>query len=211
MRIILRKVDGVVVYAGDDLELSADGATGSQPSPWVDRGTTSENADLKVGVTLPSDWKGGHFVFEAGVFVPTADHAAAQAQQLGEHRATFIARVDAEVDAIIGSVVGNRVTEYAEALKQALEFKAAGYTGPVPDYVASWTAAKAASGWTDKQAADDIITTGTKWKAAERQLREKRLLLKEVARLATTPAALATAVAQWDGFTAAIKAALKGA
>lgn len=132
------------------------------------------------------------------------------AQLLASAIHAFVQQVDREADAIRKAVIGERATEYATALQHAQSYAAADYTGPVPAYVASWTAAKAAAGWTDQQAADDIIATGAAWLAAEEAIRAQRLLRKEQARLAPDLAALATVRGAWVAFVAAIRAQLGG-
>ena len=92
--------------------------------------------------------------------------------------------------------------EYVLAESDAKAYKSAGYTGTVPDSVASWASAK---GETATWATDDILTTARGWRQAQSAIRATRLTCKEQARTATD---LAPVVAQWAGFVVAIKTAL---
>ena len=92
--------------------------------------------------------------------------------------------------------------EYVLAESDAKAYKAAGYTGTVPDSVASWASAK---GQTATWAADDILTTATGWRQAQSSIRATRLTCKEQARAANDVAPVA---AQWAAFVVAIKTAL---
>lgn len=85
--------------------------------------------------------------------------------------------------------------EYLLAFEDATAFKAAGYTGEVPGGVSTWAIAE---GWTDQQAADDIIYQKALWKAASDQIRGIRLAGKASCRAA------ATAAAKWTAMQSAI-------
>lgn len=139
--------------------------------------------------------------------VPTQEEldaiaAAEAARVLAVARAAFIRQIDADTDAIYRAVQGDRAMEYVLAESDAKAYKAAGYTGTVPDSVASWASAK---GQTATWAADDILTTATGWRQAQSSIRAARLTCKEQARAATD---LAPVVAQWAGFLVTVKAAL---
>ena len=73
MKIIKRISDSVVLYADDDLML---GATGASNGDWQDPNTTTENAVLIEGVTLPVDWMGGNYTFDGGSWAHTTVGAA---------------------------------------------------------------------------------------------------------------------------------------
>lgn len=117
-------------------------------------------------------------------------------------RAAIIRQIDADTDAIYRVVQGDRAMEYVLAESDAKAYKAAGYTGTVPDSVASWASAK---GQTATWATDDILATATGWRQAQSSIRATRLTLKEQARTGSDMAPIA---AQWAGFVVAIKAAL---
>jgi hypothetical protein len=119
--------------------------------------------------------------------------------------ADFILQVDTDTDALIKAAVGERLNEYNLAEKEALAYKAAGYTGTVPTSVSSWATVK---GWTATQAADSILSAAEILLSAQQAIRANRLLAKETARTATDIAELDTIKATWGGFLAAIKAQL---
>lgn len=132
----------------------------------------------------------------------TAEQIAAS---LAAAKTALILKIDVDTDAIYGTVMGNRASEYAEAEREAKEYKNAGYTGTVPGTVQSWANAKV---WTSNQATDDIIATATAWRNAQASIRTNRLGKKEAARNAASGAALDTVAGQWNGFVAAIRTAL---
>lgn len=120
-------------------------------------------------------------------------------------KAKAIQAIDVDVDKIYADVIGNRGTEYAEAEREALDFKAAGYTGPVPPTVQSWATVK---NWTPQAAADDIIGQATAWRNAALSIRANRLKEKEAIRVAASMDEINAAQARWTGFRTAIRTAL---
>jgi hypothetical protein len=128
-----------------------------------------------------------------------------EALKLNARKAAAILAIDADVDAIYAAVIGNRAVEYALAETDALDFKAAGYTGTVPSSVASWAAAK---GWTAQQAADDILATATAWRTAQQAIRAARLVRKEQCRAATDEAGVDAALGAWAAFRGVIRGQL---
>lgn len=157
--------------------------------------------------SLPAGAVWGHWQHDGEAWVPTDLGLNAQAQALQAAIAALVQRIDQDADAVRKAVIGERGTEYAEALRQALDFQAADYEGTVPPYVASWTVAKAAAGvtWTHQQSADDIIATGDAWLGAQEQIRATRLLSKEVARVAPDQAALQAVAGQWRTFLGVLR------
>lgn len=115
--------------------------------------------------------------------------------------ATLIAKIDRETDAIYGAVLGNRGAEYELAEADAATYKAAGYPDTAPASVASWAVAK---GWTNQQAADDILQTAMAWRGAMTAIRAKRLAYKQLAQSAD-PTVRSKAGADWAGFVTVIK------
>ena len=95
----------------------------------------------------------------------------------------MIAVIDNEADVTRAMVVGDpvRAFEYQWAEQQALAFKQAGYAGTTPPAVASWSTAK---GWSNQQAADDILAAAESFRAAMAGLRQARLVGKERVRSA---------------------------
>lgn len=120
-------------------------------------------------------------------------------------KAEAIQAIDVDVDKIYADVIGNRGTEYSEAEREALDFKAAGYTGPVPPTVQSWATVK---NWTPQAAADDIITQATSWRNAALSIRANRLKEKEAIRVAASMDEINAAQARWTGYRTAIRTAL---
>lgn len=118
-------------------------------------------------------------------------------------KATNIKKIDADVDAIYEAAIGNRATEYSEAEAQATAFKAVGYTGAVPAYVASWLSNNTKAFTTATQAADDIIAQANAWRSAAAAIRSNRLLAKK-----NLTNDVATAMASWDGFVVAIRSSM---
>lgn len=100
----------------------------------------------------------------------------------------MIAVIDNEADVTRAMVVGDpvRAFEYQWAEQQALAFKQAGYAGTTPPAVASWSTAK---GWSNQQAADDILSAAQLWRQALIGLRQARLSGKEGVRQAADDAA----------------------
>lgn len=144
------------------------------------------------------------------LLVSDAEHtaliAARDAAQLAENpqaaRSALIHKIDADTDAIYRAVQGDRAMEYLHAEAEAKAYKKDGYTGAVPDSVASWASAKGESAiW----ATDDILTTARGWRQAQSSIRTTRLTCKEQARTATD---LAPIVATWSGFLVTVKSAL---
>lgn len=164
-------------------------------------------------VTVPDDVRNG-WLFDGTDFAappeppaPTQEEldaiaAAEAARVLTVARAALIRQIDADTDAIYRAVQGDRAMEYLQAEAEAKQYKKDGYTGAVPDSVASWASAKGESAtW----ATDDILTTARGWRQAQSAIRATRLTCKEQARAATD---LAPVVAQWAGFLVTVKAAL---
>ncbi|KMQ73989.1 hypothetical protein [Marinobacter subterrani] len=81
--------------------------------------------------------------------------------------------------------------EYKRAEEAARNFAAAGYpSSDVPSAVSSWATAK---GWTNQEAADDIIATAELWYGAIDQIREIRLTGKAAVQTAEEDQREATA------------------
>ena len=182
--------------------LQAPAPTPSSPVKVVRRnGVTTDSLGNKVQawieVDMFSDIDGG----------PTKAEQEAEylAKSISDAVAEFILQIDADADALIRAVIGERASQYEGAEREALEYKAAGYTGTVPPKVQAWATAK---NETAQWAADSQIATADAWRSAENALYSKRLLLKENARNASDVAALNAIKAQWAGFIAALKTSL---
>ena len=134
-----------------------------------------------------------------------AEIAANKAQSDATTRAALILQIDDESDALIRAVIGERGHEYELAEKEALAFKASGYTGLVPSSVESWATAK---GWTATQSADSIIAASVGWRSAQAALRASRLLCKEQAKNAANAIDMGVIRSGWSESLAAIKESL---
>lgn len=140
------------------------------------------------------------------VGIPSNPIVYTPAELLAADKATFIKKIDADTDDIVQAVIGNRTSEYELAEKEAKDYKTAGYpASPVPSSVSAWAAAK---GWTNTQAADDIIATATGWRTVQASIRANRLAHKENARNAADVTALDTVKASWATFLTTIKGQL---
>ena len=128
---------------------------------------------------------------------------AYQAAAVPNAKAAFILQIDTDADALIRAVIGERASQYESAEKQSAAYKAAGYTGIVPPKVQAWATAK---NQTATWAADSQIATAAAWRSAEDALYAKRLLLKEMAKIAVDGPALDTIKAQWSAFMVALTA-----
>lgn len=76
--------------------------------------------------------------------------------------------------------------EYHVAAADATAWRSAGYAGAAPESVASWADAKRRRGWTNQQAAEDILATADQWRGLLLGIRRLRLNAKELVRDATT-------------------------
>ena len=115
---------------------------------------------------------------------------------LEEVRMTLCAQIDASADAAyiaIGGPSPGRLAEYKQAKADADAFKAAGYTGSVPDTIACWAEARA---WTAEQACDDILITAASWEIALSVIRRQRLIGKANVNAASDAAAAQAAAAK---------------
>lgn len=86
MKVIVRNVDNVAVYSGDDLVLSGEGVTGDG---WRSTQFTSANATL-IDVELPPNWRGGMWSYTNGVWA--VHDAAAHAAVLAAARQVSVPR-----------------------------------------------------------------------------------------------------------------------
>ena len=182
----------------------------SGASGWVEHSTGEPNqqiTDLPAWALAAVDARASHLSdIAAAAAAADAQSAAAAAQSAyaaaNPSSSALLLEIDADTDAIYRAVQGERATEYLLAESDAKSYKAAGYTGTVPDSVASWASAK---GQTATWAADDILTTATGWRQAQASIRATRLACKEQAR--TLPD-LGPVAAAWRGFVATIRQAL---
>lgn len=101
--------------------------------------------------------------------------------------------IDAAADQVyvaIGGPSPGRLAEYRQANDDATAYKAAGYSGTVPETVQCWATAQ---NWTAQQAADDILATAAAWESVLVAIRSARLGGKAAVSAATTIDAANTA------------------
>lgn len=106
-KIIKRTLDGVVLYAGDDLSLDGTRATNGQ---GTDRTTTTANAVLIGGVELPADWRGGEYTYVGGAWALSEQGEVTRAAELAKQRAEVWERIKAFRDARSG--MGHQANGY---------------------------------------------------------------------------------------------------
>lgn len=155
--------------------------------------------DVDTGAFIPNSGNWQWAVYETWLAAGNTPQPAivlSAAQQLANAQASLCEQIDAMADEVyiaIGGPTPGRLAEYQQASTDANAFKAAGYSGTVPVTVSCW--AQANTGWTNQQAADDIIATAAKWISALQNIRSARLLGKSAVNAAATIAAAQTASA----------------
>ncbi len=114
-----------------------------------------------------------------------------------QRRVTAIDAIDAACEALRLAVISKmtQTEEYKLAEQHAREYRAAGYTGQAGRGVTGWTRAKRRDGWTDRDAADDILATADRWYSLLFDIRDARLAAKEDVPHETDAAAIGTIVA----------------
>jgi hypothetical protein len=130
-------------------------------------------------------------------------HAGTEIETAADLLVKDLLKIDADVDAVNMRAAGLRIEEYRMAEAAAQAYKSAGYTGPVSSLISVWTANNDKGLTTHAQAADDILNQAAQWRMALASMRGQRLAAKK-ARSAGVP----NAMAQWDGFVAALRAQL---
>lgn len=98
-------------------------------------------------------------------------------------KSEMILAVDQLADEVYTVAVSSpaKLLEYQEAEKEAVAFKADPEN--IGAYITVWAAAK---GWTNTQAADDIILTANRFRSAMIYIRQERLAAKESIRAETS-------------------------
>jgi len=122
-----------------------------------------------------------------------------------EQLAYALSRIDSDVDGIYRDVIGNRGPEYDRAARDAYAYRAAGYNGPVPQYVATAVPSDAPDA---RAACDDIIAAAEGWEAAALAMRSTRLTAKGSLRAASTPAELEAITSGWSAFVGYLRSQL---
>jgi hypothetical protein len=123
--------------------------------------------------------------------------------EFAERKIFLIRKFENDTDNLIREIVGERANEYEIAEQEAIIFKAAGYPeNDVPDSVSSDAIA---SGRTNIEACDLILTIATNWRAIQTALRTNRLLSKANTKNALTVGELNTIEISWETFLIYIK------
>jgi hypothetical protein len=162
-------------------------------SPAPSGSTTIELTDAQWQACISTP---GYTVKNGALMAPTPLTAA---QQLASAQVNLCASIDSTADAAyiqIGGPSPGRLAEYQQANTDAQTFKAAGYTGTVPQTVQCWATA---ANLTSQQAADSILATASQWESVLVGIRSARLIGKANVNAATTvgtaQSAAATAIA----------------
>lgn len=95
-----------------------------------------------------------------------------------ETKQQLIDRIDLVADTQRAKIVGDpvRAFEYQMAEKEAKEFAASGFAEPAPMTVSAWAIAK---GWTNQQAAENILQEAAMFNQALYYIRAVRLQYKQ--------------------------------
>ena len=125
--------------------------------------------------------------------------------KLEDKRAKMLAQVGTDTDALYQQTLGNKGSEHEATEAQARAFEAAEWQGTPGELVRVWAEIK---GWTDQQAAEDILTEANRWRAAQVSIRAARLRAKETLRTASDSAGIDSAYATWLQFLAHIPSEL---
>ena len=199
MKIIKRKSDNVVIYAGDALTLDTQASNGE----WVDAGTNSTMHTLIDGVSLPADWAGGQYTNIGGAWAYTLSGQATADFALTVKKSAWSKAIDAAVMTIYNkpATLGD---EYKAREADAAAYKAAGYAGTVPARVVGFSTP---AGMTAQAATDLILGQAAQLRSALAQLSDLRMQKYAVNRAATEAAALtvySSAMATIAGIAAAL-------
>lgn len=139
----------------------------------------------------------------------TAPEIAARDAALRAKADAAIAATYLDVDAVYVAAIGQRQSEYTDAETAARAYAAAGYAGTPSAYVTGFAANNPTGiAQTNRWSADQIIARADAFVTAKLAMRNTRFLRQADMRAATTEAALSTAIANWNGFIAALRAQL---
>lgn len=175
MKIIKRKSDNVVLFTGDDLNLSDKKCEGKG---WTYANFEPGSLVIEEVESVPADLVPGKTVHDGDKFTLPAD-----AEDLTIDKKMALKYIDDHSDSLVESVIGRRDVEYLTAETEALMFIEAKYKGEVPPYVQAWAdATNNPAEW----AADSIASTASKWRISSIDLRAHRLRAKEDIRNAET-------------------------
>lgn len=140
-----------------------------------------------------------------GITTAVEDVAPPEPPSVADLASAFVFQISYDVTAAYRDAIGGREYEYAETERQALAFKAAGYSGDVPRYVAIWVER---SGKTAQAAADDILAKADALRAAAGDMRDAHLTHKDDALAATTSAEIDALRVSWAAAVGQFRAAV---
>lgn len=207
MKIIRDKTTKIVLYCEESLEFLDGTAIGEN---W--RHEQLDHAEMLEVAQRPEFYLGSCYTYDNGIWtVATGKDAeidvlrVSAKADLTKLSIAIAKSIDSDVDDIYAAAIGNRGPEYDKAAVDANNFKAANYTGDVPITVSVWAKIK---GWTNQQAADDIIAAANKLASARDAIRSQRLMQKEKARTATDQTTLNQVKQNWAIFVGIVRSQL---
>lgn len=172
MKIIKRLADDVVVYAGDDLELTETHA--GLPGEWIDRSSTTETHEILEVTSLPDLWTGGAYKHTDAGFELANETLL---EMVGVSRARMAQEIDDAVQAVYDKPM-RLSKEYETRETEATAYKAAGYTGAAPRVKAFADA----EGLSLKDAVDVTLQQAAMLRGALDTLSDLRMLKRYVTR-----------------------------
>ena len=127
--------------------------------------------------------------------------------KLEDKRASLLTQVDIDTDTLYQQTLGNKGSEYEAAEVQARAYQASDWQDSPGALITVWAQVK---GWTNQQAAEDILQEANRWRAAQLAIRVARLQAKESLRNAHTKEDIDLAYATWQGFMGTVELLLEG-
>ena len=121
---------------------------------------------------------------------------------LSDQMTLALRKTDLDTNSIYYEFIGNRATDYSMADEDALAYKNAGFSGPVPESVLSWAATNEV---TPRQAAEAVLLIASQWRTAQEDIRRERLFRKKQIRIATSTQGIEDALSSWKTFVIGIR------
>lgn len=127
--------------------------------------------------------------------------------KLEDKRASLLTQVDIDTDTLYQQTLGNMGSEYEATEAQARAYQASDWQDSPGALITVWAQVK---GWTNQQAAEDILQEANRWRAAQLAIRAARLQAKVSLRNAHTKEDIDLAYATWQGFMGTVELLLEG-
>ena len=127
--------------------------------------------------------------------------------KLEDKRASLLTQVDIDTDTLYQQTLGNKGSEYEATEAQARTYQASDWQDSPGALITVWAQVK---GWTNQQAAEDILQEANRWRAAQLAIRAARLQAKESLHNAHTKEDIDLAYATWQGFMGTFELLLEG-